>query len=318
MRGVGAAELAGTVVPAMGTAAGIVFESAESRSLIGSRLDGARPDALAITDGEAVGPALFVALHGASSVWAVLAVMRRPGSRHFTVAEVGIADDLAGRVSLAIELARAREGRQRALLVEDRSRIARDLHDLVIQQLFGTGLELQSLAATSSDPDAPARLEAAVVTLDEAISQIRTIIFAITPREGTATTLRHRILDVAAECSKGLPRPVSVSFGGPVDLVVTAPLADDVVAVARELLTNSVRHASAAQVRLGVAVDDEIVRVEVDDDGRGIPEDGRRSGLANLAERAALRGGELSVTSSPGATAVRWSVPVEPDGGAAT
>lgn len=314
-RGDRAAELTGTVIPAMRTAAAVVFESGESRARPGSHVDHA-PDALAIVEGDAAGPTMFVALKNASGVWGVMTVSRAPGTGHFTPAELDIADDLAGRVTLAIELAKAREDRQRSLLAEDRSRIARDLHDHVIQQLFGTGLELQALAAASSDHQAVRRLQSAVATLDDSIAQIRTIIFSMSPRPEGDSSLRRRLLDIAAECSPTLPQPVAVSFSGPVDLVVTGDVADDVAAVSRELLTNAVKHASASSVRLSIVANDSAVRVAVDDDGSGIPETGRRSGLANLEARAERRGGRMHIDSEPGRTTVRWTVPADRDEGA--
>lgn len=316
-RGVGAEALAGTVIPSMRTAAAVVFESGESRARSGARA-GDTADALAIVadDGIGVGPTMFVALKNASSVWGVVAASRAPGSGHFTPAELDIADDLASRVGLAIELARAREDQQRALLADDRSRIARDLHDRVIQQLFGTGLELQALAGGATEAEVARRLQAAVSTLDDSIAQIRMIIFAMSPRPEADSSLRRRLLDIAAECSPSLPQPVAVSFSGPVDLVVTGDVAEDVASVARELLTNAVKHASASSVRLSLVANESAVRVAVDDDGTGIPETGRRSGLANLRERAERRGGRLHIDSEPGRTTVRWTVPADTAEGA--
>jgi len=313
-RGNGADTLAGAVIPAMRTSAGVVLESGESRARSGARHDDSA-DALAIAEGDTPGPAMFIALRSTEKVWGVLVAARSPGRPHFTASEVAIADDLAGRVGLAIELAKAREDRQRALLVEERSRIARDLHDHVIQQLFGTGLTLQALAGEVSDGNATQRLRSAIATLDESIAQIRTIIFAITPREGAEGSLRHRVLDIAAECSASLPQPITVRFNGPLDLLVTGSLADDVTAVVRELLTNVMRHASADTVRLTVDAGQDQVRVVVDDDGGGIRGDPRRSGLANLLDRAERRGGGMRVESAPGRTTVAWSVPVTADGG---
>ena len=106
-----------------------------------------------------------------------------------------------------------------------------------------------------------------------------------------------------------------MSFSGPVDLVVAGGVADDVTAVARELLTNTVKHAAADRVRLTVAADEDVVRVVVEDDGAGIPDSGRRSGLANLRERAERRGGRLLIDSAPGRTSVQWSVPADHDDG---
>lgn len=312
-RGEGAAELTGAVIPAMRTTAGIVLESGKSRSRPSARADDGA-DALAISVRGETGPSMFVALTSAERAWGVIVAARSPGRPHFTAAEVGIADDLASRVGLAIELAKAREDRQRALLVEDRSRIARDLHDHVIQQLFGAGLTLQAVAGEVGDGDASRRLDSAIATLDESIAQIRTIIFAMRPHDDDGS-VRHRVLEIATQCSTSLPRPVAVGFSGPIDLLVTGTLADDVTAVARELLTNAVKHAAADTVRLTVEAHDEVIRVAVEDDGAGVRDGGRRSGLANLQDRAERRGGTLHVDSTRGRTAVVWSVPAEADGG---
>jgi signal transduction histidine kinase len=312
-RGDGAGVFMGAVIPAMHTTAGIVLESGESRTRPGAR-DDDFADALAIVAGGDAGPSMFVALTSAERAWGVIVAARSPGRPHFTPAELGIADDLAGRVGLAIDLAKAREDRQRALLVEDRSRIARDLHDHVIQQLFGAGLALQAVAGEVGDGDVSRRLDSAIATLDESIAQIRTIIFAMRPRGESDGSVRQRVLEIATQCSASLPRPVAVAFSGPLDLLVTGALADDVTAVARELLTNAVKHAAADAVRLTVEARDEVVRVVVEDDGAGVRDGGRRSGLANLQDRAERRGGTLHVDSARGRTAVVWSVPAESDG----
>ena len=254
---------------------------------------------------------MFLPLRSGSTTWGVLAVARRPGQAPFSTAELGLADDLAKRVALSMELARAREQRQRLLLVEDRSRIARDLHDHVIQQLFATGLELQAIAESVPDPGMSTRLQIAVATLDESIAHIRTIIFAMTPREERSQSIRHHVLDIAAACSNGLPQPVAVSFAGPVDLMIAGPLAEDVTAVVRELLTNAAKHSSASSIQLRVAAEFGHVHVSVEDDGVGIPPDGKRSGLANLSARAEALGGTFQTTSTPGHTAATWSAPLE-------
>lgn len=308
-RGDGADELLGMVLPSMSSLAGVVFESGESRAQAGGRREVEAADILAITGDEAFGPTMFIAVRTAASVWGVLVFGRMPEGRRFTTTELDIADDLSNRISLAMELAKAREDQQRIALLEDRSRIARDLHDHVIQQLFGTGLELQTLAALADSDDVTRRLEAAVATLDQSIAQVRTIIFAMTPREGDAPTMRHRILDLAAEVSRSLPQPIAVSFSGPVDLVVTGRESDDLIAAAREMLTNTVKHASATSVHIEVAVDDDAVRATVTDDGIGMAPTGRQSGIANLRERAERLGGTLSIESSHEGTSVEWLVP---------
>ena len=122
-----------------------------------------------------------------------------------------------------------------------------------------------------------ARLQGAIETIDDAIAQIRTIIFAISPREREGS-LRHRILDLVADGSSSLALPVPVSFAGPVDLVLGGPIGEDVEAVVRELLTNAVRHSGADHIRVSVAVDAASVRVRVEDDGVGIPEHAAAAG----------------------------------------
>lgn len=306
-RGAGADQVAGSTVSAMHTSAGLAFETGEARAVPGTRdLDAF--DALAITDGGDAGPVMSVPLKRAGAVWAVIVASREPGQPSFGRHELDIAGHLAGRVGLAIELAEAREQRQRAQLGEDRARIARDLHDHVIQQLFGVGLELQALAAESS-PDAGRHLHGAITTIDDAIAQIRTIIFALRATEGASDSLRQRILDLVAEGTVGRASPVAVSFAGPVDLALRGGIADDVAAVVRELLMNAVRHSGADRIRISVAVDTTSARVVVEDDGAGIPERGRRSGLVNLRARAERRGGELDIDSAPGRTRIEWRVP---------
>lgn len=309
-RGVGADDVAGAVLSSMDTSASLSFETGQSRAIPGERAATAG-DVLALVVEGASGPVMTVPLKRAGAVWAVILVARRPGRPPFGSADLAIAEDLSGRVGLAIELAVAREQRQRAELTEDRARIARDLHDHVIQQLFAAGLELQALAA-EAPPERAGRLESTVATIDDAIAQIRTIIFALRPR-GADDSVRHRILDLVAERSSLLARPVAVSFGGPIDLTLDGPVAEDVIAVVRELLSNAVRHADAEQIRVSVTVDPTTVRVLVDDDGVGIPEHGRRSGLENLRARAEGHGGGMRIDSAPGTTRVEWYVPA-PDG----
>ncbi|MGW9631004.1 sensor histidine kinase [Agromyces sp. NPDC055520] len=314
-RGVDADRLAGTVIPSTESHAGFVSESGESRECSGEGAVGETSEALAIVEGDAIGPTLFVPIRRGGSVWGVLAFARLPGARRYDAVELDIADDFSKRIAVAMELARAREDEQRVALFEDRSRIARDLHDHVIQELFATGLELQSLAALSERPDTTHRLETAVATLDESIAHIRTIIFSLTPREDSSASARHRILQLADEMSNGLPQPVAVNFSGPVDLVVTGGLSEDLIAATREMLTNTVKHASATSVRVDVSVHDAAVYAVVADDGVGIPIDGRRSGIANLLDRAERRGGTLRIDTSDRGTTLEWQIPVlMPDG----
>ncbi len=278
------------------------------------------PDPMALRDDRRSGPLLAVPLSASGTTWGVIVIARAPGARRFTAAEQEIADDLAGRAGLAFEVAQAREDHQRMLLVEDRSRISRDLHDHVVQQLFGTGMQLQALVrrlGAGEEPDTEAAADAvstAVAQIDDSIAQIRTVIFALeSSGSEEQPTTRRRLLDLTDQASAALVRRPAVSFTGPVDLVVTGGLADDVAAVVRECVTNVVKHASATRVSLDVTAADGRVVVTVSDDGIGLlpagENGGRRSGLRNLEQRAVRREGSLTVDSTPGRTSVRWSVP---------
>ncbi|BDZ54319.1 hypothetical protein GCM10025870_13920 [Agromyces marinus] len=307
IRGSGAdAVPAGTVLPAERTLAAAVLEGGDTRATPGGRVEA--PDALALAQGGMCGPVLFTALRKRGAPRAVIAAARRPGAPHFTPAEMRIAEDLAVRVSLAHALAEARDAQQRALLLEDRARIARDLHDHVVQQLYGAGLDLQAAADAATD-DAARPLDSAVEAIDEAIAQIRTIVFALTPQNGRAPTLRRRVLDLTGSASRHLPQPVAVSFAGPIDLLAEGVLADELTASVRELLSNAVRHSGATVVTVAVGADDGRVSAEVSDDGRGLGDVTRRSGLENLRVRAERLGGRFELETGPTGTRARWTAP---------
>jgi len=318
-RGEGAADLMGADVRAISTRAVDVLDSGRSMAVpltVGHEEHDVEP--FAITRGSATGPTIYIALTDGTTVWGVLVAAREPGSPSFTETELEVGSDLGERVSLAVALARAREDQQRVLMLEDRGRIARDLHDHVIQDLFGTGLELQSLASAVAGGNRE-RLDDAVRRLDEVIAQIRKIVFALSPPAGDrSASARHRVLDIAADASKALPSPVNVSFSGPVDLFISGSVADDVTAVVRELLSNVVKHSGAADASVAVSVDTGDLRVTVTDDGIGMSQDVHRSGLSNLGIRAAVLGGELTLTSSANGTRVEWRIPIPDDGGGAS
>lgn len=218
-----------------------------------------------------------------------------------------MAAEFATQVGLAIELTRARADRRRVELADERGRIARDLHDHVIQRLFGTGLSLQALAARF--PQAESALSDQVDAIDAAIGEIRTAVFALTSRApASAGTTRHRVLDIVSEMSESFRSSPQLTFSGPVDLMLTGALADDVLAVVRECLANVARHASADEITVNVTVEGGHVEVTVTDDGFGISSESvRRSGTGNLAERAQRRGGEFTLHSCEGGgTRAAW------------
>ena len=240
---------------------------------------------------------------------AVLVAARFGVDNRFARGDLGFAADLARQASVAMELAAARSDRQRMELIEDRGRIARDLHDHVIQQLFGTGLELQALASSGI---ATERITRAVEGIDASISHIRTIIFALSsPSSASKSGVRQAILALVKDAAPSLAHTPTVHFAGPVDLVLTDDLADDIVAVTREALMNVVKHADAQNTTVSLALEGADVELRVTDDGHGAPTGGRRSGIANLEQRAILRGGSFEFDSDETGTRIRWTVPVE-------
>ena len=181
-----------------------------------------------------------------------------------------------------------RTGPQRQLDVfADRDRIARDLHDQVIQRLFATGLQLQSVLRRSSDPDAQRRVRQAVEDLDETVREIRTAIFDLhATGADEATSLRRLLLDTAAEAAAGCGLVPSVRLAGAIDTLVPPQIGVHALAVVREAVSNAVRHAGAERVTVTVEADDDLL-IDIVDDGIGIDPTAARSGLRNLDERAA-------------------------------
>jgi signal transduction histidine kinase len=241
-----------------------------------------------------------------------LTISRPTGSVWFTDTDLSMATDFAAQASVAVELTAARADRAQLDLVEDRSRIARDLHDHVIQRLFASGLALQSTALRAPEPLRSAIGEQ-VGMIDAAIADIRTAVFTLTSQSTAGTSkLRHRILDAVGELAENEAAP-RLTFSGAVDLLVVGEVADDVMAVVREGLSNAIRHADAEQIEVDVATDGTTVTVTITDDGRGMdPKTDRSSGTANLAERAKRLGGSFSLTAPKGGgTRLNWSVPLD-------
>ncbi len=257
------------------------------------------------------GPTFIVPLSGADRTIGALTVTRGEGAGPFSAADLELAVEFAAQASVAIEIARGRVDRSRLDLSEDRARIARDLHDHVIQRLFAAGLSLQSTAARS--PETSAAILEQVDAVDQAIAEIRTVVFALSGAgHERGPTLRHRLLDVVSQLDDNLGASPRLSFLGPVDLLVRAELADDVVAVVRESLTNVARHARASRCDVEVAVEAQELRIRVDDDGVGYVPTEHASGTVNLAVRATNRGGAYSIDARPeGGTRVIWTAPLE-------
>ncbi len=215
----------------------------------------------------------------------------------------------ADQAALSLTAANAQRDRARMGVFADRERIARDMHDVVIQRLFATGLGLQSAARVAGHPVVQARLAEAVDELDLAIKDIRSTIFQLHRNE--PATLDAEIGDLAQGFTRALGFAPHVSVEGSLDGVAD-PLRSDLLAVVREALSNVARHANASTVSVDVRARDGRVDLFVRDDGIGLGTSTRRSGLSNLRERAEAHGGSLTVESRPGqGTALTWAVPHE-------
>lgn len=303
-KGRDAAALRGRTHPRSGTPAGRALDSGRAVSIA------AQPAGAVFADQGELGPTVALPLRAGHEALGVLTVSRHPGAASFTDAELEMAFVFAGQAGVAIEVVRGREDRRRLELTGDRARIARDLHDHVIQRLFGAGLALQAIAM-GTDHDAASALTEQIDALDAAIKEIRTVIFALGAADGPGRGgTRDRLLSVATEIGRPLGRPPRLSFTGAIDSLIARDLADDLVAVVREGLSNAVRHSGAHDISVDVAIEGAEVAVRVRDDGSGIPDHVSRSGLANLAERARLRGGSFDIDTSPAGTVLHWRAPL--------
>jgi signal transduction histidine kinase len=295
----------GLRVPLEGSLSGRVFTT-------GAPLRMAAPDdqRAALPQRHDVGPLLVVPLVGSHATHGVLTVARRLGRSAFTSEELDMATGFANQASVALELARARVDQQRAALLDERERIAADLHDHVIQRLFASGLTLQAVAATLGPGRATDRVLTTVADLDTTISQIRTAIFALQqPPHAAPRGLRARLLEVVTDVTPALGFEPAVRFSGLLD-TLPADVADDLLAVVREALTNTARHAHATAVDVALTAHADRLTLDVRDDGRGIGDTTRRSGLGNLRHRAEHHGGAFALDSGATGTRLTWTVPL--------
>ncbi|WP_179806336.1 sensor histidine kinase [Micromonospora purpureochromogenes] len=255
------------------------------------------------------GPAVVSPLATADTLHGVLVIAHRPDSARTVDDDVRLLSSFAGQAALAMERARGQEERELLVVLEDRERIARDLHDVVIQRLFATGLQLQSAAPMNARPEVAKRINAAVDDLDATIRDIRRTIFELrTPMSAALRTEIRETIDLATE-SLGF-RP-AVELDGPIDSAVPESVRPDLTAVLREALSNAVRHAEASRVAVAIRVDAGRVALTVTDDGVGCDPAAARGGLVNLRERAERHGGEFQVRPArPHGTELFWCVPL--------
>jgi len=264
---------------------------------------------------EGLGPAVAVPMGTRDGLGGVLMLARGAGRPPFTEVETAPLLGFAGQAALAMELAERRRDTEQMSLLEDRDRIARDLHDLAIQRLFATGMTLQSAQRFVQHPEAAERLGRAVDDLDTTIKIIRSTIFGLRAHETPSAGLRIRVVRALEEAVPVLGLAPALRMEGLIDVDVSAALAEDALAVVVEALTNVARHARATAVEVALVVRDGHLTLTVSDNGVGMgTEKGRRSGLRNLAERAELLGGHLKMTEPQEGvgTCLEWRVPLGP------
>ncbi|GAA3505049.1 two-component system sensor histidine kinase [Streptomyces prasinosporus] len=306
----------GVVLPVEGTLLGQAFVRREPVSSPDVSRDSRVSAGLPRSDG--LGPAVAVPIGSGDDVRGVVLLVRQSGGREFSGKEIEPLQVFAAQAAVAMELAERREDAEQIALLEDRDRIARDLHDLAIQRLFATGMTLQSAGRFIRHEGASDRVRRAVDDLDETIKIIRSTIFGLRFRDDDpAPGLRSRAVRAVGEAAPLLGFAPGVRMEGLLDTHVSPETADHVLAVLSESLTNIARHARADRADVVLETDGRQVRLSVTDNGVGVPSGGRRSGLTNMAERARKLGGDMELSSPEGGgTRIVWHAPVgqTPDG----
>lgn len=257
--------------------------------------------------GVEAGPAMMLPLRGADGVLGLMFVGRAVDSWRFTETDVEIAGSFANHAAVALELANARQVAEHLHLLEERNRIGRDLHDHVVQRLYGTGMSLQIVAKQVDGPPKE-RVTGAIGILDDTIRQIRNTIMSLRNPDEEAT-LETLIGDIAREAAPLLGFSPLVALEAPTGELV-GPIAADLAACVREGVSNAVRHSKASTLEIHATVETSSLVLRLRDDGVGI-QSSRRSGLDNMATRLRRHGGLLAVDTAPGeGTELRWQVPL--------
>ena len=295
-------------VPAAGLDTIVVADSPVGDAFL--RRAPGRFDSLDLITGhpECAGPALVLPLRATGAVAGVLVALRPADAYPFSDEQLDMMAAFADQAALAWQLATTQRRMRELDVLTDRDRIARDLHDHVIQRLFAVGLALQGTIPRARAPEVQQRLTESVDDLQQVIQEIRTAIFDLHGASAGVTRLRQRLDEAIAQFSTGELR-TSAQYSGPLS-VVDAGLADHAEAVVREAVSNAVRHADATTLTVNVTVGDDLC-IEVIDDGKGIADDVTASGLTNLNQRAHDAGGTFTIEALPTrGTKLRWCAPL--------
>ncbi len=322
--GEGASSLIGVEFPPSGRAQTVIREG--TGLIVDSMI---RQQHLLVPELAKFGAALYAPMMAKGTPQGVIILLRTTDGPEFDLADLSMAENVARQAALALELASARLTQSQAEQMEDRAQISRDLHDLAIQQLFASGMELSAMRGDLSQEEAVPegvlhRLDTAIEAIDESVSQIRQIIYSLRDPSATVPFLDRLRREIAkAQTSLGFSPEFSFTNLGEkitsgshteIDDEVGSDIADDVVAVVRECLSNTARHAQATHVSVDIKIENHRVEVQVIDDGVGISvELSRRSGLSNLAARARRHHGTFSIRPGKGnqGTKVEWMAFVE-------
>ena len=248
------------------------------------------------------------------AVYGNLYLTDKIGWSEFTSDDEALVGALALAAGIAIENARLHQRVQEVAVNEERDRLARDLHDTVIQRLFAIGLTLQSLVSNPSASAFEDRLTATISDVDDTIRQVRTSIFEL-GSDGLGRGARDNVLSLLRELRPVVGFDVHASFEGPVDSAVPDIVLEHLLAVIREAVTNIERHAQATTATVVISVSDNHCRLRVVDDGCGIADSEPGTGglgLGNLRRRAEKLQGQFSIESpDAGGTVLSWQVPIK-------
>jgi len=311
--GAGAQQALGVELPVEASLSGQVLATGRAVTVEDFRHD--QRVAKAARDTIDLGPAIVFPLGAPGNVRGVLTVGRQPGSMPLARAAVELVTTFAAQAGIALELAEHRRDAERLMVFEDRDRIARDLHDLVIQRLYASGMKLQGTLPLINRPDVAERATSVVDDLDATIRDIRTTIFRLQARGGEdQASLRAHVTQMVQQMTESAGMTASLQLDGQLDSQIPGGIGEDLLHALREALSNAARHGRATQVDVTIQAGSDLALL-VRDNGTGIKDTSRRSGLANLACRAEQHGGTLTVgPADGGGTELQWRVPLHPPG----